>query len=328
MIAVTGAGGFIGSAIIWKLNEKGFEKILVVDVLKKTDTYKNLVNLQFSGYLDKVSFIERIEEGAFNDTIDGIIHMGACSDTTERDKDYLMRNNYEYTKRLAVWAMERNKRFVYASSGATYGDGKQGFSDNHSILMKLKPLNPYGYSKHHFDLCALMSDYLKRIAGLKYFNVFGPNEYHKGNMRSMVHKAFCEITSTGKVKLFKSNSHDYKDGEQVRDFIYVKDAVCMTLFVYDNPDVNGIINIGTGIARSFNDLVSAVFQSMNREVNIEYVEMPDYLKSQYQNFTQSDITKIIKFGYKEKISSLEEVISDYVKNYLLEPNPYLISSTS
>jgi len=307
MIVVTGGAGFIGSAIIWKLNEKGFEKILVVDVLKKTDTYKNLVNLQFSGYLDKVSFIERIEEGAFNDTIDGIIHMGACSDTTERDKDYLMRNNYEYTKRLAVWAMERNKRFVYASSGATYGDGKQGFSDNHSILMKLKPLNPYGYSKHHFDLCALMSDYLKRIAGLKYFNVFGPNEYHKGNMRSI---------------------HDYKDGEQVRDFIYVKDAVCMTLFVYDNPDVNGIINIGTGIARSFNDLVSAVFQSMNREVNIEYVEMPDYLKSQYQNFTQSDITKIIKFGYKEKISSLEEVISDYVKNYLLEPNPYLISSTS
>ncbi len=328
MIVVTGGGGFIGSAIIWKLNEKGFEKILVVDVLKKTNTYKNLVNLQFSDYLDKVSFVEKIEEEAFNEKIDGIIHMGACSDTTERDKDYLMRNNYEYTKRLAVWAMERNKRFVYASSGATYGDGKQGFSDDHTLLNSLKPLNMYGDSKHLFDLWALRNGYLKSIAGLKYFNVFGPNEYHKGNMRSMVHKAFCEITSTGKVKLFKFNSHDYKDGEQVRDFIYVKDAVRMTLFVYDNPDVNGIINIGTGIARSFNDLVSAVFQSMNRELNIEYVEMPDYLKSQYQNFTQADITKIIKFGYKEKISSLEEVISDYVKNYLLEPNPYLISSTS
>ncbi|MCK4576617.1 ADP-glyceromanno-heptose 6-epimerase [candidate division WOR-3 bacterium] len=324
MIVVTGGAGFIGSAIIWKLNEKGFEKILVVDVLKNENTYKNLLHLKYSEYIDRDVFIEKIEKGILNDMIDGIIHMGACSDTTERNRDYLMSNNCEYTKRLAIWAMKHNKRFVYASSGATYGDGKQGFSDDHSLLNKFKPLNLYGESKYLFDLWALKNDYLKNIAGLKYFNVFGPNEYHKVEMRSMVHKSFCQIKETRKVRLFKSHIPDYEDGEQVRDFIYIKDAVQMTLFVYDNPDVNGIINIGTGAARSFNDLVSAVFHSIGREVNIEYVEMPENLKLQYQSYTQADIKKILGFGYKEKILSLEEAISDYVKNYLLKPNPYLL----
>jgi len=323
MIVVTGGGGFIGSALIWGLNEKGFNKILAVDLLKKADTYKNLLSPQFSDYLEKDAFIEKIKKGVFNYTIDGIIHMGACSDTTEKDNDYLIRNNYEYTQRLAMWALKNNKRFVYASSGATYGDGKNGFSDENDKLEQLKPLNLYGKSKHLFDLWALRNEYLKSIAGLKYFNVFGPNEYHKGEMRSMVHKAFEQIKDTGKVKLFKSNSPDYKDGEQVRDFVYVKDVVRMTLFIYDNPDVNGIINIGTGIARSFNDLSSAVFHSMKKKENIDYIEMPDYLKSQYQNFTQADISKLKNFGYKKKISSLEEGVSDYVRNYLLTPDPYL-----
>ncbi|TES91218.1 MAG: ADP-glyceromanno-heptose 6-epimerase [Candidatus Cloacimonadota bacterium] len=323
MIVVTGGGGFIGSALIWGLNEKGFNKILAVDLLKKADTYKNLLSPQFSDYLEKDAFIEKIKKGVFNYTIDGIIHMGACSDTTEKDNDYLIRNNYEYTQRLAMWALKNNKRFVYASSGATYGDGKNGFSDENDKLEQLRPLNLYGKSKHLFDLWALRNEYLKSIAGLKYFNVFGPNEYHKGEMRSMVHKAFEQIKDTGKVKLFKSNSPDYKDGEQVRDFVYVKDVVRMTLFIYDNPDVNGIINIGTGIARSFNDLSSAVFHSMKKKENIDYIEMPDYLKSQYQNFTQADISKLKNFGYKKKISSLEEGVSDYVRNYLLTPDPYL-----
>lgn len=325
MIVVTGGGGFIGSALIWGLNENGFNKILVVDLLKKADTYKNLLSLQFSDYLEKDVFIEKIKKGVFNYTIDGIIHMGACSDTTEKDNDYLNRNNYEYTQRLAMWALKNNKRFVYASSGATYGDGKNGFSDENDKLEQLRPLNLYGKSKHLFDLWALKNEYLKSIAGLKYFNVFGPNEYHKGEMRSMVHKAFEQIKDTGKVKLFKSNNPDYKDGEQVRDFVYVKDAVRMTLFIYDNQDVNGIINIGTGIARSFNDLARAVFHSIDRGKNIEYIDMPDYLQSQYQNFTLADISKLKNFGYKKKISSLEEGISDYVRNYLLTPDPYLFS---
>jgi len=323
MIVVTGGAGFIGSAIIWALNKKGYDRILVVDVKKDVVESKNLFNLKFSDYLDKDNFIEKVEEGAFNDSIDGMIHMGACSDTTERNKDFLMRNNYEYTKRLALWSVENKKRFVYASSAATYGRGENGFSDDRSLLTKLKPLNLYGFSKHQLDLWAQKNDYLKSIAGLKYFNVFGPNEYHKGEMRSMIHKSFYQIKDTGKIMLFRSDSPDYKDGEQLRDFVYVKDVVLMTLFVYEHPSVNGVINVGTGVSRSFNDLARAVFYSMGKEPNIEYIEMPASLKSQYQNFTEADMTKMRNFGYKEKITSLEEAIDDYVKNYLLKPNPYL-----
>ncbi len=323
MIVVTGGGGFIGSVIIWKLNEQGCSDIIVTDVERDTDKYKNLSSLKFAEYHDKDNFIEKIEKGIFDDRIDGIIHMGACTDTTESNKEYLMENNCEYTKRLAVWAVKENKRFVYASSAATYGNGKNGFSDDHSQLEKLQPLNLYGLSKHQFDLWAMKNNYLGSIAGLKYFNVFGPNEYHKGEMRSMVQKAFSQISSTGKMRLFKSNCSDYKDGEQMRDFIYVKDIARMTLFVYEHPEVNGIINIGTGKARSFNDLAAAVFDSMDRETNIEYFDIPDVLKSQYQNFTQADVNKVRKSGYQEEISSLEEGISDYIKNYLLKPDPYL-----
>ena len=279
--------------------------------------------MKFAEYHDKDNFIEKIEKGIFDDRIDGIIHMGACTDTTESNKEYLMQSNCEYTKRLAVWAVKENKRFVYASSAATYGNGENGFSDDHSQLEKLQPLNLYGLSKHQFDLWALRNNYLGSIAGLKYFNVFGPNEYHKGEMRSMVHKAFFQISSTGKMRLFKSNCSDYKDGEQMRDFIYVKDVAQMTLFVYEHPEVNGIINIGTGKARSFNDLASAVFDSMDRETNIEYFEIPDALKSQYQNFTQADMDKFAQLSYKGRASSLEAGISDYVRNYLQKPHPYL-----
>jgi len=279
--------------------------------------------LKFAEYHDKDNFVEKIEKGIFNDRIDGIIHMGACTDTTESNKEYLMENNCEYTKRLAVWAVKENKRFVYASSAATYGNGENGFSDDHSQLEKLQPLNLYGLSKHQFDLWAMRNNCLGSIAGLKYFNVFGPNEYHKGEMRSMVHKAFSEISSTGTMKLFKSNCSDYKDGEQMRDFIYVKDVARMTLFVYEHPEVNGIINIGTGKARSFNDLAAAVFDSMDRETNIEYFDIPDDLKSQYQNFTQADMNKFTQLSYKGRASSLEDGISDYLRNYLRKPDPYL-----
>jgi ADP-L-glycero-D-manno-heptose 6-epimerase len=323
MIAVTGAGGFIGSVVVWILNERGRTDILAVDVESSPEGYQNLRSLTFQKYEDYHGFIKRLEEGTFNDEIEGIIHMGACSDTTEKDWDYLKDNNYEYTRRLARWSLRKGKRFVYASSAATYGDGSEGFSDDHNGLQRLKPLNLYGESKHLFDLWAYRKDLLDRIAGLKYFNVYGPQEYHKGDMRSMVHKSFHQIRETGRVRLFKSNNPDYDDGEQVRDFIYVKDAVEMTLYIYGNPSTNGIINIGTGIPRSFNDLAQAVFISMGREVSIDYIEMPDHLKPQYQSYTKADISKLRTLGYTLEISSLEEGISDYVRGYLLTENPYL-----
>jgi len=323
VIVVTGAGGFIGSAVVWLLNKRGETNILAVDIDEYSDRYKNLVNLQYTDYSGRDVFLERIEKGRFDDIVDGVIHMGACSDTTERDKDYLMSNNYEYTKRLAIWALEQKKRFIYASSAATYGDGREGFSDDHSLLHKYKPLNLYGESKHCFDIWALENGFLDKIAGLKYFNVFGPNEYHKGNMRSMVHKSFCQIKETGVVKLFKSNNSDHKDGGQVRDFIYVKDAVTMTLFVYDNMRIQGVINIGTGIARSFNDLVSAVFRAIDKEITIDYIEMPEGLRSHYQSYTRAEMSKLRGFGYQEIISTLEDGITDYVRNYLLASDQYL-----
>lgn len=323
MIVVTGGAGFIGSAIIWGLNRRGRSDILVIDMNADTEGYENLRSLNFAKYLDKKNFLDKLGEKKFSNEINGIIHMGACSDTTEKDEIFLMKNNYEYTKRLASWASTNDKRFLYASSAATYGMGENGFSDDHLKLKRLKPVNLYGKSKHRFDLWALEKGYLRSIAGLKYFNVFGPNEYHKGDMRSMVLKSFEQIQETGKVKLFKSNNPDYGDGEQVRDFIYVKDVVKMTLFIYDNLEVNGIINIGTGIARSFNDLVKAVFDSMDKKPGIEYIDMPGKLNQQYQSYTRADIAKLKALGYAEHISTLEEGIEDYLKNYLLKDNSYL-----
>jgi len=349
-IAVTGGAGFIGSAVIWGLNQRGREDVLVVDLPDKRKTSANLECLKFKAYIDKDAFIEKLSSGQLNDKIEGIIHMGAESSTTVYDVDYLTQNNFEYTKKLAIWCVENNKRFVYASSAATYGDGGQGFSDEHSNLEILKPLNPYAHSKHLFDLWAYKEGLLSKIAGLKYFNCFGPNEYHKAGMRSMALQAFEQIKQDGKVKLFKSLKSQYKDGEQLRDFIYVKDAIDMTLFIFENEQANGIFNIGTGKARSFNELVKAVFESMDKEVypvrdrspsgdrtevpeallisngaRIEYIDMPDSIKDKYQYFTQADMAKLIKAGYKGKIRSLQESVSDYVKNYLLKDNSYLES---
>jgi len=323
MIVVTGGAGFIGSALIWGLNKRGINDIQVVDSLGESHKWKNLVNLQFADYLDKEVFITKLEQGMFDSLIEGIIHMGACSDTTEEDANFLLGNNYEYTKRLAQWCIKNHKRFIYASSAATYGDGSKGFSDEHTLLPKLKSLNIYGYSKHLFDLWASSKGYLDKIAGLKYFNVFGPNEYHKEDMRSVVHKTFEQVKSTGKVKLFKSYLPEYKDGWQMRDFLYIKDAVAMTLFIYDNPAANGIINIGTGRARSFRDLASIVFHSMGIEPEIQYIDMPETIRRQYQYFTQANINKCRSLGYSERIYSLEEAIDDYVKKYLLGEDLYL-----
>jgi len=243
--------------------------------------------------------------------------MGANSSTTEKDADLLFTNNYEYTKALAEYSLKNNVRFIYASSAATYGNGVLGFDDELKKTGKLRPLNMYGYSKQLFDLWAIRCNTFDKIVGLKYFNVYGPNEYHKGDMRSVVHKAFEQVRDTGKVKLFKSLNKDYKDGEQMRDFIYVKDAVNMTLYFLEHPDKNGLFNVGSGKAQTWNDLVTALFNAMNKPVNIEYIDLPDHLADKYQYFTEANTSKLMSVGYNEPVSSLEDGVNDYVKNYLL-----------
>lgn len=322
MIIVTGAAGFIGSALIAGLNKKGIEDILAVDSLGCDDRWKNLVGLKFIDYVEKQDFLDTVLQGRLLPPIQAIFHLGACSSTTETDCSYLVKNNYEYSKILAQWAVDNSARFIYASSAATYGDGDQGFADDEDKIETLKPLNMYGYSKQMFDLWAKRTNILDKVVGIKYFNVFGPNEYHKDSMRSFILKSFQQIKETGKVTLFKSYHNDYSNGEHVRDFIYIKDAVDMTLFFYDNKNINGLFNVGTGRARSWNDLVNAVFAAMNKTPNIEYIDMPVSIRDQYQYFTQADINKIREAGYTSQTFELEDAIGDYVQNYL-EKGEYL-----
>lgn len=318
MIVVTGGAGFIGSAVVWKLNELGINNIIIVDHLGESDKWKNLNGLNFADIYHKDEFYDLFTNGELPFDTEAVFHLGACSSTTEKDADYLLYNNYKYTQELAKFALNNNARFIYASSAATYGGGERGYADDENEIENLRPLNMYGYSKQLFDLWAKREGILNKIAGLKYFNVYGPNEYHKGDMRSVIHKAFGQIMETGKVKLFKSYKDEYKDGEQLRDFIYVKDAVEMTLFFLEHKDKNGLFNIGTGSARSWNDLVSAIFNSMGKPMSIEYIEMPEYLREKYQYFTQAELTKLREAGYTKEISSIEKGVEDYVKNYLMK----------
>lgn len=326
MIVVTGAAGMIGSAVIWALNERGEDRILAVDVLGTDDRWKNLRALRFRDYLERDDFLQRAEAGRLPEGIRAIVHLGACSDTTERDASFLVRNNFEYTKALAQLALARDWRFVYASSAATYGDGSAGYRDREEELPSLRPLNMYGYSKHLFDQWAWRSGALARLAGLKYFNVFGPNEYHKGDMRSVVLKAFEQVRREGTVRLFKSYRPEYADGEQRRDFLYVKDAARMTLFFLDHPTLGGLFNVGSGLARTWNDLARALFAALDRPERIQYVEMPEGLRDRYQYFTEADMSRLRAAGWTLEPTSLEEAVADYVRGYLipgthLEPSP-------
>jgi ADP-L-glycero-D-manno-heptose 6-epimerase len=318
MIVVTGGAGFIGSAIVWKLNESGKTNIIIVDELGSDEKWKNLVGLKYEDFVHKNEFIEQILDDVLPYNVDAIIHMGANSSTTEKDADHLMVNNYQYTKELAKYCLEKNIRFIYASSAATYGDGSLGFDDDEAKLESLRPLNMYGYSKQLFDLWAKRNKVLDQIVGIKYFNVYGPNEYHKGDMRSVVHKAFEQVRDTGKVRLFKSLNPKFEDGEQMRDFVYIKDAVEMTLFFVDKPDKNGIFNVGSGKARTWNDLVNSLFKAVGKSANIEYIDLPGHLTEKYQYFTEANLSKIKKAGYKKPITSLEDGVTDYVKNFLLK----------
>jgi len=316
MIVVTGGAGFIGSAIVAELNRRGRTDILIVDALGNSMKWKNLRALSFSDYMEKEDFLGCVQANKLTGDVDTMFHMGACSSTTETDCSFLIRNNFEYSKCLAQWSTASDIRFVYASSAATYGAGERGFCDDLTEIHALRPLNPYGYSKQIFDLWARKHGLLSKIVGLKYFNVFGPNEYHKEDMRSYVLKGFEQIKENGRIKLFESGDPTYAHGEYLRDFVYVKDAVDMTLFFMDHPDVAGLFNIGTGQARTWNDYVKAIFVALDQEPHIDYVDMPDSIRHQYQYYTQACMDRLFQAGYSQTPVSLEEAIRDYVQNYL------------
>ncbi len=312
---VTGGAGFIGRNVVEELNRRAVDRILIVDDLGSDERWKNLRGLKF----EDIFSIQKFRDSFLGDrlpAVKAVYHLGACSSTTETDANYLLDNNYQYTRELCEWCLKRGARFVYASSAATYGDGAQGYLDADEATPGLLPLNMYGMSKQLFDLWALRNGVLGKIAGLKYFNVYGPGEDHKGDMRSVIHKAHGQIRETGTVKLFKSYRPDYKDGEQVRDFVYVKDAVDVTLFCGENPKASGLFNCGTGKARSWNDLAKAVFAAMALEPNIEYIEMPPTLRSKYQYFTQAAMGKIRSAGYAKAFTSLEDGVREYVQGHL------------
>jgi ADP-L-glycero-D-manno-heptose 6-epimerase len=320
-VLVTGGAGFIGSALVWALNRRGCEDIVVCDLLGTNEKWRNLTPLRFTDYVEADALLPHLQSGALG-KFDLVLHMGACSSTTERDASYLIRNNYEFTKDLAAWALAKKARFIYASSAATYGDGSAGMEDGDDKLDSLRPLNMYGYSKQLFDQYAKRAGFLKKMVGLKYFNVFGPNEDHKGDMRSLVHKSFAQVRGEGVIRLFKSYRSDYKDGEQKRDFLYVKDAVAMTLHLAANKKAAGLYNIGSGAARTWIDLANSVFAVLGKKPSIKFIEMPEEIRDKYQYFTQADISKLRAAGYREKITPLESAVADYVQNYL-EPEKRL-----
>ena len=325
MIVVTGGAGFIGSALIHGLNKKGIKDIWVVDQVDHLEKQENLNLLAFDRLIGIDDFLKDVLEKRLA-RCDAILHMGACSSTTETDESFLTKNNFEYTRHLASFCLEKGIRFIYASSAATYGAGENGYSDDESKLKILKPLNLYGDSKQKFDLWAQAQGALNKLVGLKYFNVYGPNEYHKQDMQSMVRKGFLQLRDTDKLRLFKSYKSEYSDGGQERDFLYIKDAVAMTLFFLERQDVGGIFNVGSGKARNWNDLAKAIFVAMNKQLNIEYIDMPSEIRNQYQYHTCSDTEKIRNAGYSQSVMSLEEGIDDYVTQYLI-PGKHLGAGT-
>ncbi len=317
-ILVTGGAGFIGSALIWELNRRGCENIVVCDRLSTDEKWKNLVPLKFADYIDGNDLLQAVQHSpAKLGRFDHVLHLGACSATTERDANYLMRNNYEFTKQLCQWSLANQTRFVYASSAATYGDGAHGMDDQMPDIHALRPLNMYGYSKHLFDLHAKRESWLPKIVGLKYFNVYGPNEDHKADMRSLVHKACGQILATGKVQLFKSHRPDYKDGEQMRDFLYVKDAIRMTLHLAETASAGGLFNLGSGEAHTWVELATAIFTALGKQPNIEFIDMPEHLQSKYQYYTCAEIAKLRAAGFSTEITPLAEAVRDYVQGYLV-----------
>lgn len=314
-IVVTGAAGFIGRNTVAALNARGITNLVLVDRLRSGEKWRNLVGLEFEDLIAPEALLALVDSGRAPEA-DAVVHLGACSATTERDADFLLENNYRYTRRLAEWALRTGARFVYASSAATYGDGAQGYRDDPAALGALRPLNMYGHSKHLFDLWARRHGMLDRIVGLKYFNVYGPFEDHKGDMRSLVHKAHGQILERGWIDLFRSDRSDYADGEQKRDFIYVRDAVDVTLHFVEHRERGGLFNCGTGQARTWLDLARALFAAMDRAPDIRFIPLPEKLRGKYQYFTEADTTHLRAAGYAKPFTSLEDGVRDYMRSYL------------
>ncbi len=319
MIVLTGGAGFIGSGFLWKLNQLGIKDILVVDNLSATEKWRNLAGKHFIDYIHKDKFLSLIESNKAPKP-KKVVHLGACSSTTLQDADYFMSNNYEYSKKIALWAISHKADFLYASSAATYGRGEFGYQDDPATTFKLQPLNIYGYSKQLFDLWVYQHQLEKKVTGIKFFNVFGPNEYHKGEMMSLVCKRFQAVQETGVMKLFKSYRGDMPDGEQKRDFVYIKDVVEMMYYLFTHPSKTGIFNMGTGEARSWNDLARALFSALGIPGKIEYIEMPEILRGKYQYFTQAQMGQLQKHN-KYQCRSLEDSVKDYAQ--YLKNNSYL-----
>lgn len=314
-IIVTGGAGFIGSCMVRTLNDMGYENIVIVDHIASTEKWMNLRNKKYIEYVPRDSFIRRLSEGDFANVCK-IIHLGACSSTTETDFDYLWNNNVEFSKILWNYCADKGIPFIYASSAATYGAGEKGFEDTIDID-ELRPLNGYGYSKQVFDQWTLKQD-KKPIqhVGLKFFNVYGPNEYNKGSMASMVYHGYKQQKADNVIRLFKSCNPKYSDGGQLRDFVYVKDVCKVISYFMLHPEYSGIFNVGTGKAQSFEELVSAVFYALDKKVNIEFIEMPMHLREKYQYYTRANIDKLREIGYTEEFMDVESGVKDYVCNYL------------
>lgn len=321
MIIVTGAAGFIGSCLIKKLNSDNFNAIVAVDKFEDETKNKNLEGAQLAEKVDRDEFMIWLDKN--NENVEFIFHIGARTDTAEFDMDLLHKLNTDYTKEIWKRCVSYQIPLVYASSAATYGLGEEGYDDNESTIQKLKPLNPYGESKHEFDIWALsQKDKPFYWAGLKFFNVYGPNEYHKGRMASVILHAFKQINATDKMKLFKSHNPKFKDGEQMRDFVYVKDVVDVCYYLMHHRKNSGIYNLGSGKARTFLDLTRNVFRAMNKTETIEFIDTPEDIRDKYQYFTEANMKKLKSIGYNKPFSTLEEGVSDYVKNYLIPNKGY------
>jgi ADP-L-glycero-D-manno-heptose 6-epimerase len=321
VILLTGAAGFIGSYLLGYLNKKGFSNIIIADDFSEEDKWFNFDSKQFIAKVEREQLFEWLKKE--QPQIDFVFHLGARTDTTEFDYSVHEKLNVQYSKSIWNYCADKNIPLVYASSAATYGNGDLGYKDDHELVEKLQPLNPYGISKNEFDKWALKQAAQPPFwAGLKFFNVYGPNEYHKGRMASVIFHSFNQVKSTGKVKLFRSHKPDFKDGQQLRDFIYVEDVARVCYWLMENPVASGLYNLGTGKARTFEDLVKATFTAMSREPVIEYIDMPEDIRDKYQYFTEADMTKLRSTGYEEKFFSLEDGVADYVKKYLLKKEYY------
>ncbi|MBI3211242.1 MAG: ADP-glyceromanno-heptose 6-epimerase [Simkania negevensis] len=321
LIVITGAAGFIGSGVVRALNDKGYPNLLLVDDFEKTEKWKNLRHKRFVDFISRHELFEFLQ--GKEREVEAFIHLGACSDTVEIDGDFLMKTNYRFSVKLAEYALTHGHRFIYASSAATYGNGSKGFYDDEERLDELSPLNLYGFSKHMFDKWLKEQKVLDKVVGLKYFNIFGPNERHKGRMGSMVMHMYDQIQKEGRVRLFKSSEKEkYADGEQVRDFYYVKDAVKMTCFFLEN-DLCGIFNAGSGASHTWNQMAKQIFKLLDKKPNIEYIPMPEDLIKNYQNYTVADMSKFQSALEKKELSfenefTFESAIDDYVTNYLMK----------